>query len=295
MRYALFFVAHFILKISVPDDEFHIPEDTSPQALTAHDAFWRSVDIDARTSLKECRSSDVEPAAIAMFTYRLSAYSSSASSSQQPRCIGVIDEARALLKSTSDDGLGRTLSLFRLLRRAMTKLFEPMLALGCWFLLLDTTSTVSNFVPPADMDPSYRGDTIAAESEIRRLFPPFFNLPVLDQVDVGHLASISADLELRVFLRGRPLWQSYFINENMTTTTESVAFMLRKVIDVAKVKLLGGASDVLTFGALLGRHPLLVSAGCLAVCGNLVQCIEPLPSSAVSSQMLSSNMVRASS
>jgi hypothetical protein len=313
MNYALFLIAHFILMITLPDCA--IEDGTSPSALESHNEFWKSVDSAAFESVRSNLSANAEEAAKNMllgvrqrFASSISSSTSSSPSSSSAsvspdlpvRFIGVFDEARALLSRMCNDGPGRTISVLRLLRRAMTALFDPMLECGCWFLLLDTTSTVSNFVPPAMADPSYRGGLNQADSGLRRLLPPFYNLPVLVRVpEAAQLASISDDLDMCVFLRGRPLWQSYFINENMLSrdrnNTASVSAMMRKVLKVAKVKLLGGADDVTTFGHLLSSsrsQPIEVSAACLSVCGNLVQCIDPFSTSAVSSQMLSSHMVR---
>jgi hypothetical protein len=214
----------------------------------------------------------------------------------------VIDEARALLWTSEVDG-SQHVNGFRLLRRAITKLWDSMRKLGCLFLLLDTTSTVTNFVPSANVDPSYRGGSLRPDAEKRRLLPPFFNLPVLDEVDGADCIPVfNAELDMRVFLRGRPLWQSYFARllaapvESTENMSQHAATLFKTVVGVAKVKLLGGASDVSAFDDLhvpARYHPLRVSAACLAVCGNLVQCIEPFPTSAVSSQMLSSHMVSA--
>jgi hypothetical protein len=182
-------------------------------------------------------------------------------------------------------------------------LHAPLRQLGCLILLLDTISNVSNFVPAVHFDTSYRGNVDSkylnsAQTEPLRLFPPFFNFPVLRLASVPNLMQIHPALYWDHFLRGRPLWHSYFVQiPSLTTSAWAAKEELLRVLKVAQSKLMGGDANILTYSQLLAslaqksNQALMSSAACLSVCGSLVQCIEPFPSSAVASQMLSGHMV----
>lgn len=317
LRFALFLLTHFALTIT--SSTYHVLEGTGKDALKSHDEFWKLVGVQSTQSLHalEASTSDeaqqstqstesplmsVSDESIVLQCKDMLSRIAVHATSPSIRFFGVIDEARGLLSTTCDKDSEKR-SAFRLLCQALRLLHAPLRQLGCLILLLDTISNVSNFVPAVRFDASYRGNVASkylnsAQSEPRRLFPPFFNFPVLRLASVPGLMQIHHALYWDHFLRGRPLWHSYFVeNPSLKTSAGAVKDQLLRVLKVAQTKLMGGDANNSTYGELLAsltqesNQALVSSAACLSVCGSLVQCIEPFPSSAVASQMLSGHMV----
>ena len=303
LRFALYLLTHFARRIML--HEYGILEGTGKEALQSHDEFWKHVAAQTTQSSQELETPVImsDNSIVLQCTDMLSQITSQTSSSSGSpiRFFGVIDEARALLSTICNKDTEKR-SAFRLLRQALKLLHAPLRRIGCLILLLDTISNVSNFVPALRFDPSFRGTEPSkkipfGQAESRHLFPPFFNFPVLRRAPVPDLKQIHPALYWDHFLRGRPLWHSYFVTNASLTTLAAVKDELLRVLQIAQSKLMGGDANHITYSQLLGSlsqnrdQSLVSSAACLAVCGSLVQCIEPFPSSAVATQMLSGHMV----
>lgn len=128
----------------------------------------------------------------------------------EPKGLICIDEARALLDSTNS-------MLFRSFREAARNRFQATkkgsssmsMVPGDFFaLVLDTTSRVANFSPPARHDRSQKVNRLFDDTP-RKLFPPIYAIDTLDvfannkedQVQDG-----SGDAVSSLFRLGRPLW-----------------------------------------------------------------------------------------
>jgi len=115
--------------------------------------------------------------------------------------IVVIDEASFLIKHTLPDDNGVDLSLFRLLRRALSSIIN----LNILFIMIDTNSRISDFSPPMVLNSSriYRS-TDEGEISYSNLLPPFFSLTTADLL--VNCKDLGCDKLVPLFLLGRPVW-----------------------------------------------------------------------------------------
>ena len=176
------------------------------------------------------------------------------------RTIIVLDEALLLLNVFSSTGV----SLFRLLRRALR---NRQVAPYIFLVLIDTASTLSNFVPSQSVDPSARDCG-------KLLFDPFFRLTTWDV-----MKPFTYLTALDFFQLGRPLWATY---------PDQVA---SKIQSFAKNKLFGGFnrfSDVShkrylhTAMSVIGSRigglvPLRFSLASELVAGYMATCLNVSP------------------
>ena len=142
--------------------------------------------------------------------------------SSKSRLILAFDEAGFLLNHFVEGEDGKSVSLFRVLRRVLRQLdlSAPVVAIFC-----DTNSRVGEFAPPAIRDSSMRYDPKDPEAHIH-IYPSFVEVATTDCLPPPP----SLDFPTRAFLRGRPLWSSML--PSCKTSTSLVLF--------AKKKLFGG-------------------------------------------------------
>lgn len=125
------------------------------------------------------------------------------------------DEARSLLETNST---GR--SDFRLLRRALAAVSRKI-GFRIFAILADTKSSIANFTPSADVDPSLRLDP-----EGRNIFHPYILISTHDALKSA-LAGFQDDWS---FVRcGRPLWSSLFPDPS-TRSRDLMAYATRKLL-----------------------------------------------------------------
>jgi hypothetical protein len=177
----------------------------------------------------------------------------------------VFDEARALL--TICDQQYET-SYFIHLRRAILSFESDLRAAGIMIIFIDTTSKVANFSPPvSQMTSSWRGDGY-------NLLPPFHNVANAANLYWAKCPDKKLD-DSTVFLFGRPLWWTKFVNDKHD---------FRTLFELAKQKLLCSKE---TFSDSSIHKPTTSAA--------IICCLLDLtitPGTKLSVNLISSHMVR---
>ena len=167
-----------------------------------------------------------------------------------PPLIVVLDKASYLLDISIPHDNGVSISLFRLLRRALNAVNGK--GRKVMFILIDTNPRVSEFTPPSTFDPSLRY-FIVDDSDIKydNLLPPFYHQTTADAlVDYRELDD---NIVIPLFLLGRPLWAAIWKTGKVNDV---------RLVNFARIKLFGDP-----YGPkVLKRNTALVP---FAVCANL--------------------------